>query len=146
MKNNQITKIPLKIINLQDQGYHITINCKYKEHDNLLILIDTGASSSVFDIDNLVFEDIEKHNLPEEIVSSGFNSNIENIQMGVIENLNMDGYLATINPALFTSLEHVNALYESLNIEPLAGILGCDFFNLYSAIISFKDSYLSIMH
>ncbi len=136
--------LPLEFINLQDNGYHIAVRCKVGNFDNLLLLIDTGASNSVFDINHAAFSNRERINLPENIVTSGFNSKIDEIFVGKIENLFFGDVQISFDPALFTSLSHVNSVYAGLNVEELSGIVGSDFLKKHSAIIDFEMSILII--
>ncbi len=137
-------EIPIEFINLQDRGYHIAVRCKVNEFDNLLLLIDTGASNSVFDIEHIAFSKHEVNPVPEEIISSGFNSEIEKIFLGKIEDLVLGDIQITFNPALFTSLSHVNSVYTDLDIERLSGIIGGDFLRKHSAVIDYESGILKI--
>lgn len=143
-ENKANIKVPIELIELQDKGFHVGVKASINNHNNLLLLIDTGASNSVFDINNEAFSDIEKEDLPTDNISSGFNSNIEHITFGRIEKINLNGYETFVEPALFTSLDHVNSLYQSLDLKPLAGIIGCDFLIKNSVIIDLSNCYICI--
>ncbi len=138
------TILAMQYLNLQDKGYHICVNCIINGYKDLTVLIDTGASNSVFDINHKAFLSIEKESLPADNISSGFSASIDNISVGIIDLIEFDDYKTSIEPALFTSLEHVNSVYAELKIEPLAGIIGCDFLKKNKAIINLKKGQLQL--
>jgi hypothetical protein len=137
-------EIPFKYAELQNSGVHIYVNAKINGFDNLLLLIDTGASNSVFDSNNPAFIDIETEQPDPENLASGFNSEIEKMSVGKIENVELEGIIVEIEPAVFTSLDHVNSVYAKLELGPLSGIIGCDFLKKYAAIIDFKKNTINL--
>lgn len=139
-----LTEIPIEFLSLQDRGYHIAVRCKVNDYDNLMLLIDTGASNTVFDVDNTAFSHEEKAPLPEEIVSSGFNSEIDKIFIGSIDHVQMGNTQISFDPVLFTSLSHINTVYADIDIENISGILGGDFLKKYSAVIDYEQGILKI--
>lgn len=142
-KRNKQIEIPLKIIGLQNKSTHIAIVGSINDVDDLLLLVDTGASNSVFDIDHEAFADTDKYEISENIVSSGFNSGIADIKLGDFINIDIEENSLTLETIVFTSMEHVNSVYKELDIEPLVGILGNDFLKQYRAVIDYsKDTLL----
>lgn len=139
MKKN----IPLIFIPLQDYGYHVFVKAEINGVKNLNLLVDTGASNSVFDIDNSVFDDIDKDFISSETVSSGFNAEIQGtIKYGKIQSLVLNNYKSNVDNAVFTSLNHVNELYSQLEVDNIVGIIGCDYLKNNNAIIDFKNAEL----
>ncbi len=135
-------KIPFEYIELHNSGVHICLTATINNVENLLLLIDTGASNSVFDVENIAFENIESFSPDEENLASGFNSEIESMSVGRIDEIILDNFSTSIEPAVFTSLAHVNSVYAKINLEPLAGIIGCDFLKKHSAIIDFEKKLI----
>lgn len=95
------TNLPLTIQAIENDGYHllttILINGK-----NALIIIDTGASRSVFD-ETRIIDFIGHNNLSEhDKLSSGLGTNTMTSKKVVLDTLNLNGlvlnhYEATID-------------------------------------------------
>ncbi len=130
-------KIPLKIYEIPGGGIHLLIRAK-ANNENTFLLIDTGASNSVFDINSLAFKDTEFNTKKDEMQSSGFNSAIENLSSGKIESLSLSHFKTSVPEAIFTSLDHINELYKSIKLPMISGIIGSDFLLKFNAIVNFK--------
>jgi hypothetical protein len=134
-------KIKIHVLNIQGGGFHILIKCKINDISGML-LIDTGASNSIFDLN---LENFDKNNLiplEDEITSSGFNSTIEELYSGEIKNLKIGSFNTQIENAIFTSLDYINALYLSMDLTKILGIIGCDFLFKHKAVIDLSQKYL----
>ncbi len=139
--NNKQYKISFKVCELEGGGAHILVKTIVNKCKSYL-LIDTGASNSIFDINNQIFVDNEYDIEGDVNQASGFNSEIQNIKLGNIENLSI-GYFRVKNlQTLFTSLEHVNSLYQKMKLPKILGIIGSDFLIKYNAIINFEEKYI----
>jgi hypothetical protein len=134
-------KIPIKIYEIPGGGTHLLLKVKINNVSGFL-LIDTGASNSVFDSDNSLFNDINFHEKDDEMQSSGFNSAIENLQTGKITSLNICHFKTELPEAIFTSLGHINQLYQSIKLPIIFGIIGSDFLLKFNANIDFKTKIL----
>jgi len=134
-------KIPLKVYEIPGGGTHLLVKAKLNGELNY-ILIDTGASNSVFDTTNSAFENTDFETKEEEVQSSGFNSNIENIQVGEIESLKISHFKTSLSEVIFTPLDHINELYKSIKLPQICGIIGSDFLLKHNGIINFKTRIL----
>lgn len=134
-------KTPLKTVNIPGGGYHLLIKAKINGHTARLI-IDTGASNSIFDVNNDIFKDSEIIPIESDMESSGFNSKIENLSTGKISSFKLSHFKTNFEIAIFTSLNHINDLYRSIKLPYVIGILGGDFLLKHNAVIDFKDKVL----
>lgn len=134
-------KTKLHVVDIDGGGKHLLINCKVNENKSVL-LIDTGASNSIFDINSGIFNSQNFTPISGDITSSGFNSNIEGVCVGETLYLKIGHFKAKIDNAIFTSLEHVNMLYADLKLPKIIGILGSDFLLKHKAIIDFSQELL----
>ena len=137
----KIYQIPLKVYEIPGGGTHLLVKAKLNNEPNYL-LIDTGASNSVFDTNNIAFQDIEFKPKDEDIQSSGFNSAIENLEIGEIKSLKICHFKTNFVEAIFTPLDHINELYSSIKLPNISGIIGSDFLLKHNAIINFKTKIL----
>ncbi len=137
------TILPLTIFPIEDDGYHvkITININGKKAS---MILDTGASRSVFDETRIVGFVDNNHVEEQDRLSSGLGTNtmtskkvmIDKLQLGEIEISNYD--------ATILDLMHVNQSYEKLELEPVDGILGGDILNDYYAVIDYAKGELTL--
>ena len=133
--------IPLRICNIDGGGKHILIKANINKTKCFLIL-DTGASNSVFDPNSPAFKDTSFDTLENDNQSSGFNSKIENISTGNIQSLNIGYFRSSEKNAIFTPLNYINQLYKSLKLPHISGIIGCDFLIKHTAIIDLSDNIM----
>ncbi len=137
----QYYKSKLKILEIPGGGYHLLINCKLN-NQKAILLIDTGASNSIFDKDSDLFANIEFEAVSTENKGSGFNAEISEIHYGEIESLKI-GHLEIKNMVfLFTSMNHVNDLYKNYKFPRISGILGCDFLIKQKSIIDLEQEII----
>lgn len=137
------TNLPLTIQAIENDGYHllttILINGK-----NALIIIDTGASRSVFDVTRII-DFIGHNNLSEhDKLSSGLGTNTMTSKKVVLDTLNLNGLVLNHYEATILNLHHVNQSYQKIGLNPIDGILGGDVLNDYHAIIDYKNSILTL--
>ncbi|MBE7442637.1 MAG: clan AA aspartic protease [Flavobacteriales bacterium] len=135
--------LPLTIQAIENDGYHllttILINGK-----NALIIIDTGASRSVFD-ETRIIDFIGHNNLSEhDKLSSGLGTNTMTSKKVVLDTLNLNGLVLNHYEATILNLHHVNQSYQKIGLNPIDGILGGDVLNDYHAIIDYKNSILTL--
>ncbi len=134
-------KIPIKYYNIPGGGTHLFVKSKINGIKTFL-LIDTGASNSVFDINNPQFKDTKFEIKDDDIQSSGFNSTISNLHTGTINSLRICHLTILNKETIFTPLDYINSLYETIKLPKISGIIGSDFLIEYSAIINLKTNIL----
>jgi len=140
-KINKIKKIPLIIVKIEGGGKHILVKGKINS-EKVFLLIDTGASNSIFDKDFHALNKDKLEHMNSETSSSSFNSSIEEFYTGEDIFLSLSRFRITLENVIFTSFTHVNALYESLNLPTISGILGSDFLIENNAVIDFPNKLL----
>lgn len=138
-----ITKIPLQLIDLKGDGFHVSINVKINGHDVLLIL-DTGASRTVFDInrigkyvDNPAFQINEQ--LSTGLGTNSMESNIFQMDSFIIGEMQLQNY-----ETVAIDMKHINQTYEILDMPPIDGVLGGDILMDFDAKIDYKTLTLSL--
>ncbi len=141
MEKKKVIKIKTILFELDGGGKHIAVKSTINGKKSVL-LIDTGASNSIFDIDNKAFAEVSFSAVNGEGSGSGFNSEIPELSKGVINSLNIGRFKIENENVIFTSMDHINKLYKSLRLPRIAGILGSDFLIKYAAIIDFGQSIL----
>lgn len=131
--------VPLTLINLQDDGFHLLVEIVVFGQ-KLLAVVDTGASRSVFDksfIETHV-KDLESteetHATTLFTTSSTLQANIPKVKIGAL--------ILKDYETVALDLEAVNQAYQGLGHPPIAAIIGGDLLLKYNAIINYKKMKL----
>lgn len=135
-KRKTTYKIKLILIQIDGGGTHLAIRAGING-EKVVFLIDTGASNSVFDVDDRVFGEIEMSPVDENGTSSGFNSELPQIVTGEIKSIKIGRLEMRNKKVLFTTMQHINNLYKKLNLPRITGIIGSDMLLEHNAVIDF---------
>ena len=134
-------KIPLQIINLQNNGFHLLMEIVVFGMPVLAVL-DTGASHSVFD--KLL---MEKHlsNISKkcDAQANTIFCSVTTLS-GVIESLYIGRLKIKNYEALSLSLQSVNDTYTLMGQPSISAIIGGDILQKYQAKIDYKKSLLTL--
>jgi predicted aspartyl protease len=135
--------IDLEVLTIEDDGSHLI--CKAKINGkNARILIDTGASRSVFDQERIRLFVNEKSFIQNEKLSTGLGTNsmptssvtLKSFKIG---ELKIDDFLA-----ILLDLQHVNVTYGTLGHEAIDGVLGNDILLKHKAVIDYHKKILKL--
>jgi len=138
-----ITKIPLKLINLKGDGFHLALDALINNKLALLIL-DTGASRTVFDINRMSqFSNDFDYQLNEE-KSTGLGTNTMESQVFLMDTLCIGDMELKNYETVAIDMTHINQTYEFLKMSPIDGVLGGDIMMDFKAKIDYKAMTLSL--
>ena len=139
------TTLPLTIQAIENDGYHLLTTILIN-NNKALVIIDTGASRSVFDETRIV-DFIGHSNLTEhDKLSSGLGTNTMTSKKVMLEKLDLNGLILNNYEATILNLHHVNESYQKIGLSPIDGILGGDILTDYKAVIDYKNSKLVLEH
>lgn len=136
-----MTVIPLVLLNLQDDGFHLLVevvvfNQRFKA------VLDTGASKTVFDKATIEKYANHEHILLSEHLSTGLGTNsMESYTLSIPELVIGDLVLTNYEVALL-DLSTINSAYEMLDIDPILGVIGGDLLKTYHANIDYNAETL----
>jgi hypothetical protein len=133
--------IKLEEIKIEPNGYHLLVSA-YIGKKQIFLILDTGASQSIFNIDADVFTDIEKTKVEENRKSSGINAPLSGILEGIIPEICFSDYLIKNMETLFMPFHHINEIYKEYINYTIDGIIGGDFLNTHNAIIDYSKMEL----
>lgn len=137
-----ISSIPIKILKLDD-GFHLLISVRVNGKPARL-LIDTGASKSVFDksrIETFLSADkFEKH----DKLSTGLGTSTMKSFLAVIDKMSIGKLEIKNYKTVIIDLSHVNVAYGQLKQKPIDGVLGSDVLKKYKAVIDYGKKKLVI--
>lgn len=129
-------KINLTILEIDGGGTHIAVKCRINGKKTVL-LIDTGASNSVFDSESDIFLSSEMKSVDDNGMGSGFNSELPQLVRGKIESIKLGRMEIKNLNVFFTPMDHINNLYKKLKLPRITGIIGSDLLLEYNAIVDF---------
>lgn len=137
------TIIIFELIDLEGDGFHLNIKGKANEV-NVNLIIDTGASKTVFDI-TTINKMLKQDALDEnEKLSSGLGTNTMKSFKAIIDKFELDGFEELNYEVAVLDLSHVNHSYENIGLKPIDGIIGGDLLVKYNAIINYKEKTLTL--
>lgn len=134
-------KIPLALLNLQDDGFHLLVEVVIFEKTFKAVL-DTGASKTVFDKTT-----IEKYVGDNELktsdrVSTGLGTtNMESFTWIIPDFKVGDFHLRNFEVAIL-DLSSINFAYENLSVDPVIGVIGGDILTQYNGVIDYGKKTL----
>lgn len=127
--------VPIKLVNLQDEGFHLLVEIVIFDQ-KLLAVLDTGASRSVFD-EKFIRHHFSELDETEETQATTLFSTSNTFQV-VIPKIKV-GRLKLIDyNAVALNLEAVNLAYQDLGLSPVVGIIGSDLLLKYHGVINYK--------
>lgn len=145
---NKISNIPLELKNIEEDGYHLMIEAQVNEQP-VRLLVDTGASKTVFDktrLKALVDEGAEENYEELEQLSTGLGTNSMQGQLAQLDSFKFGDVVIKDFPVVVLDMEHVNQSYEMLGDKGIDGVLGSDILKKYNAVIYFKKKILKVYY
>lgn len=143
MKRQKKYCLPIQLIELEHENYHILIESKFQNGETGKWTIDTGASKSVFDA-NLKQLYLFPENSSNDIQSVGIGEMQIQTQAGLIAHLQFGEHTLKDWPVALIDLEHVNKLYSQFTNESIVGLLGSDFMVNHNANIDYRKLTLTL--
>ncbi|KLT67553.1 aspartyl protease family protein [Pedobacter sp. BMA] len=134
--------IPLQLINLQGDGFHLLVEIVVFKQKHFAVL-DTGASRTVFD-KKLIEQNIgETVNISNEINAATLFTTTSTIQ-ATIPVLKIGKIKIKEYETVAFDLQSVSETYEQFGHPPIMGIIGGDILNEHKAIINYDKLTLKL--
>ena len=133
--------IPIRFVEIEGSGLHLAVS-GFVNGNLANILIDTGASQTVFDKNRIhLFSDQTEFEKAGKLSKGlgtdsmeGFNFHIHQLVLG---DLLLEGY-----DLVALDLGHINASYAEMDLSPIDMVLGGDFLYKYKASIRYSSAEL----
>jgi predicted aspartyl protease len=135
------TNIPIDKVQIEDDGAHLLIKSKINGKVARL-LVDTGASRSVFDIERIKQFVNEKIFKPHDKLSTGLGTDSMPTSTIIIKSLRIGELTINNFHAVLLDLKHVNGTYDTLGHSAIDGVIGNDILVKYNATINYKKMEL----
>jgi len=135
------TILPIEIVTLgEENSFHLFVGGSINGQ-NYDLLIDTGASHTIFDA-SLIPEAPSNEVVAHEIQSAGIHAGELKTGIGHIKKFKL-GELKYVDwTVVLIDLTHVNNLYGKFSDKRVAGLIGSDFLLKHKAIIDYKKREL----
>jgi predicted aspartyl protease len=137
------TKVPLQLINLQNDGFHLLVEVVVFGQPFNAVL-DTGASKTVLDKTTVENHITTGDLLNSDKLSAGLGTNsmesfILNLSSLQIGRLKLKDFEAAV-----LDLSSISVAYENLQLPPVIGVLGGDILQQYDAVIDYGNLQLTL--
>ncbi len=108
------------------------------------MLVDTGASKTVFDKEQIKKFVDEKEFDANEKLSTGLGTNSMQTHSAVIRKIKFGELLLTNFKTILLDLSHVNESYGKLGLHEIDGVLGSDLLVQFNGVIDYKSGELQL--
>jgi len=136
--------IPLELTAIEDDGFHIMVEV-FVNGVSARMLVDTGASRSVFDQERISrFYEGKPELAINEKKSTGLGTRDMVSQGLYLEELRIGELKIRSYPAVVLDMSHVNLSYNELDLPPIDGVLGSDILMKYGAVINYGKRAMRI--
>ncbi|MCY7409936.1 MAG: retroviral-like aspartic protease family protein [Chitinophagales bacterium] len=136
-------KVPIEVVSLQEEGFHLFVKGKLNDH-SLSLLIDTGASKTVLDKNFLSLHFPELKLESNEQLATGVGNNTIKSEITVIKELSIGELKIAQYEVAVLDLKHVNDTYSLIALPPIHGVIGCDLLVEYQSAINMKKKSLRL--
>jgi hypothetical protein len=133
--------VPLKLIELDNQSFHLLVEAEIN-HTPLNLIIDTGASRTVFDRKILVKRIKGRRLEMQNVKSAGIMADQIKSRMAIAEIFRIGDLELKNYQVIMIDLDAINKLYLKLAGEKIHGLLGSDFLLKMRARIDYKKLVL----
>ena len=137
------TKIPLKVISIQERGFHTLLKIKINGKSARMVL-DTGASQTVLDKNRVHRFVDEKEFEKNEALSTGLGTNSMESHIVHIRKMQLGELVIKNATLILLDLAIVNSSYEQIGMKPVDGIVGSDILVHQRAVIDFQKKFMRL--
>jgi len=142
-----ITIIPIELLTIEDDGTHILCHAMINRK-KARMLIDTGASRTVFDSNQILnyLSSDEKVFQENEKLSTGVGSNTLTSHVFTIKTLKLGELKINNYQAVSIDMQHVNTSYSSIGIKAITGVIGGDILSKFHSVINYKKKQIKFYY
>ncbi|MET3503123.1 hypothetical protein ABIC45_004760 [Mucilaginibacter rubeus] len=138
-----IISVPLRIIDLHDDGFHPLVEVMLFEKTFIMVL-DTGASKTAFDQTVLSEANETMNILASDKLSTGLGTNTMESFTATVSDLHIgDLPIAEFEVAVL-DLSTINVAYGQMGYPQVLGVLGGDILMKYKAVIDYGKRILKL--
>ncbi len=132
--------LPLELIELEQNNFHLVLKGKLGNGKEIFWIIDTGASKTVFDSNLQDCYKLIKENDHEQYQSAGISVGMVETQVGTLDKLRLGKLKIKNLKVALIDLSHVNDIYRKYRDIQIAGLLGSDVMKTYGCRIDYQSA------
>jgi hypothetical protein len=133
--------IPIRFVEIETSGLHLAVS-GFVNGNLANILIDTGASQTVFDKNRIhLFSDQNEFEKAEKLSKGLGTDSMEGFKFRISQFVLGDLVLED-HDLVALDLGHINASYAAMKLSPIDMVLGGDFLHRYKASIRYNSAEL----
>ena len=138
--------IPVTIVSIEDDGCHLMVEGLINGIEANL-LIDTGASRTVFDQDRVMrfFGDGAIDFEANEKLSTGLGTSTMESRTVQLDEIRLGELLIKDYTAVVLQMSHINESYDKLNLPGIDGVIGGDLLEKYGAVVDYGSKELRVL-
>ncbi|PKQ61407.1 hypothetical protein BZG02_15745 [Labilibaculum filiforme] len=136
-------EIPIEIIELENESFHLLVRCKVNSNHEGDLVIDTGASKTVLDRNFVPAYTVSEHQT-SEIKSRGLGEGSLNTEMVKIDSFQLGELLVADFHCALIDLAGINEMYREHCSREICGLLGSDFLLKHHAIIDYERQIMEL--
>ncbi len=136
-------QIPLKFLTIEGDGTHLLITVKINGK-KANMLVDTGASRTVFDINRISKFTKKKKFGKNQQLSTGLGTNTMQSHNTVLNKLQIGKLKIENFEAILLDLKHVNESYEKIGLGAIDGVLGGEILVNFKAVIDYGKKQMKL--
>lgn len=141
-KRQSMIEIPLLIVELEHDNYHILIEGKFTDGCSGFWVIDTGASKTVFDKNLIDYYEIIESDNQDDYQSAGINQGMMETSVGKLAHVSFNELEIKNRKVALIDLSHVNEIYEKYTPYKIAGLIGGDILMNFACTIDYANKTL----
>lgn len=140
-----ITTIPFKVLSINGEGFHLMMKI-YINRKAANVIIDTGASKTVFDKKRIAKYVLNKNFDRNEELSSGLGTNTMESHLTTLKKIKIGDIEIADYKTILLDLTHVNQSYHQIGLIPIEGVLGSDILLQFNAVIDYQKKVLKLKY
>lgn len=137
------TTIPFKVLSIGGEGFHLIMKV-YINRKVANVIIDTGASKTVFDKKRILKYVTDKKFTKHDNLSSGLGTNTMKSHFTSLKKIKIGEIEISDYKIILLDLSHVNKSYHQVGLPQIDGILGSDIFLKYNAVIDYQKKKIKL--
>ena len=134
-------EVDLELVELEDSSFHLIVPVEIDGvHGDMIV--DTGASVTV--VERKLFPGKELEGAEVKVQSGSVSGQIEDVRIIRADVFRLGGRKIKDFRLAAMDLEYVNEMYDKHLSRKIIGLLGCDFFVNYRAVIDYSRKKLTL--
>ena len=132
------------MLSIEGDGLHLSIKGKINGK-SVHLLIDTGASRTVFDLNRVGNFSKSKTIEDSDKLSTGLGTNSMKSRFTIFKKIQIGELILENYETVLLDLSHVNLSYGQVGLKPIDGVIGSDILMNHKAVIDYGKKVLKLV-